>query len=242
MLLECFFATKTLMRERITENTRVQFPVGTKVWRGHLVYVASGITSRRTKQRSGKKRATSLPTGNWAPSGAVIFSPRVFLCYKNTYARVSRYNLESRSMEFRKLHEDGARARGRVVEVPRLLASSVPSLALPLLFFASSCPLSLSLSGRLGQPRLIKVAAPSEVSRPSLPCDISDISLPIVPSLLFPLHCGETVYHCAVCCVECPVFLVSCSSKRAPFSCSLRYLSDRQQVALFDLLSPSPQY
>ena len=50
MLLECFFATKTLMRERITENTRVQFPVGTKVWRGHLVYVASGITSRRTKQ------------------------------------------------------------------------------------------------------------------------------------------------------------------------------------------------
>ena len=29
-LLECFFATKTLMRERITENTRVQFPVGTK--------------------------------------------------------------------------------------------------------------------------------------------------------------------------------------------------------------------
>ena len=42
--------TKTLMRERITENTRVQFPVGTKVWRGHLVYVASGITSRRTKQ------------------------------------------------------------------------------------------------------------------------------------------------------------------------------------------------
>ena len=50
MLLECFFATKTLMRERITENTRVQFPVGTKVRRGHLVYVASGITSRRTKQ------------------------------------------------------------------------------------------------------------------------------------------------------------------------------------------------
>ena len=37
MLLECFFATKTLMRERITENTRVQFPVGTKVRRGHLV-------------------------------------------------------------------------------------------------------------------------------------------------------------------------------------------------------------
>ena len=32
MLLECFFDTKILMRERITENTRVQFPVGTKVW------------------------------------------------------------------------------------------------------------------------------------------------------------------------------------------------------------------
>ena len=41
---------KCFMRERITENSRVQFPVGTKVWRGHLVYVASGITSRRTKQ------------------------------------------------------------------------------------------------------------------------------------------------------------------------------------------------
>ena len=47
---KCFFATKTLMRERNTESTRVQFPVGTKVRRGHLVYVASGITSRRTKQ------------------------------------------------------------------------------------------------------------------------------------------------------------------------------------------------
>ena len=94
----CIFARQDRLREpgscisRITENTRVQFPVGTKVWRGHLVYVASGITSRRTKQRSGKRRATSLPTGNRAPSGAVIFSrmqdaPRVFLCYKNTYAR-----------------------------------------------------------------------------------------------------------------------------------------------------------
>ena len=59
------------MRERITENTRVQIPVGTKVRRGHLVYVASGITSSRITQPCG---LTSLPTGNRAPSGAVIFS------------------------------------------------------------------------------------------------------------------------------------------------------------------------
>ena len=59
MLLECFFATKTLMRERITENTRVQFPVGTKVRRGHLVYVASGITSSR--QSSLADRPAFLP-------------------------------------------------------------------------------------------------------------------------------------------------------------------------------------
>ena len=63
MLLECFFGTKTLMRERITENTRVQFPVGTtkKVRRGHLVYVASGITSRIKGHL-----ADHLPTGSRA--------------------------------------------------------------------------------------------------------------------------------------------------------------------------------
>ena len=71
MIVECFFVTKTLMRETITENTRVQIPVGTKVRRGHLVYVASGITSSRITQPCG---LTSLPTGNRAPSGAVIFS------------------------------------------------------------------------------------------------------------------------------------------------------------------------
>ena len=37
----------------------------------HLVYVASGITSSRITQSCG---LTSLPTGNRAPSGAVIFS------------------------------------------------------------------------------------------------------------------------------------------------------------------------
>ena len=42
-----------------------------QVWRVHLVYVASGITSSRITQPCGP---TSLPTGNRAPSGAVIFS------------------------------------------------------------------------------------------------------------------------------------------------------------------------
>ena len=40
-----FLATKTLTREKITERSRVQFPVGTKFGDDHLVYVASGITS-----------------------------------------------------------------------------------------------------------------------------------------------------------------------------------------------------
>ena len=40
-----------------------------QVWRVHLVYVASGITSSRITQSCG---LTSLPTGNQAPSGAVI--------------------------------------------------------------------------------------------------------------------------------------------------------------------------
>ena len=51
ILLECFFATKTLTREKITAPEGVQFPVGTKKFGDdHLDYVAGGITSHRTKQ------------------------------------------------------------------------------------------------------------------------------------------------------------------------------------------------
>ena len=109
MLLECFFATKTLMRERITENTRVQFPVGTKKF-------GEGILS--TSQAGLRRAAPSSYTALWqkagdqpsyrepGPFGGCNFlshkcfcsketleehlaqdAPRVFLCYKNTYAR-----------------------------------------------------------------------------------------------------------------------------------------------------------
>ena len=54
-----------------------------QVWRVHLVYVASGITSSR--QSSLAERPTSLPTGNRAPSGAVIFSRiSVFVAKKHS--------------------------------------------------------------------------------------------------------------------------------------------------------------
>ena len=109
MLLECFFVTKTLMRERITENTRVQFPVGTKKF-------GEGILS--TSQAGLRRAAPSSYTALWqkagdqpsyrepGPFGGCNFlsrkcfchketlddhlaqdDRRVFLCYKNTYAR-----------------------------------------------------------------------------------------------------------------------------------------------------------
>jgi len=60
MLLECFFVTKTLMRERITENTRVQFPVGTKKF-------GEGILS--TSQAGLRRAAPSSYTALWQKAG-----------------------------------------------------------------------------------------------------------------------------------------------------------------------------
>ena len=60
MLLECFFATKTLMRERITENTRVQFPVGTKKFGEGILF---------TSQAGLRRTAPSSYTALWQKAG-----------------------------------------------------------------------------------------------------------------------------------------------------------------------------
>jgi len=81
MIVECFFATKTLMRERITENTRVQFPVGTKSSER-----ASCLRRKRDYVVAPEfiGGPTSLPTGNRAPSGAVIFCKMLLECFFDT--------------------------------------------------------------------------------------------------------------------------------------------------------------
>ena len=63
MLLECFFATKTLMRERITENTRVQFPVGTKEFGEGILFTS----------QAGLRRAA--PSSALAKGGRPAFLP-----------------------------------------------------------------------------------------------------------------------------------------------------------------------